>query len=267
MNDNNAMIEHHEETTETMMQSNDMEKNLSESPRHQEWVEIENNGKKIHTFVVYPEVSEKASAVVLIHENKWLNDWARSMADQVAAEGYIVVAPDLLSEFSENKKNTNDFATPDEATQALYTIPPETVQSDLEAVVTYAKGLEAANGKVVSAWFCWGGSQSFSLATQSTDLSAALVFYGTAPEDESVFSNVSVPVYGFYGGADERVNATIAKTEEAMKANNKTYDYVIYDWAGHAFMRSGEASDSSPENKTARDQGFTRMMEILGQLQ
>jgi carboxymethylenebutenolidase len=110
----------------------------------------------VHAFVVYPENKENSSAVVMIHENKGLNDWARSMADQVAGEGYIVIAPDLLSSFDEERQKTSDFSSPDDATQALYSLTQEDISSDLRAVADYAKTIDSFNGNLVSAGFCWG---------------------------------------------------------------------------------------------------------------
>ncbi len=239
---------------------------LNSSPRHAEWVEVPNGDKKIHTWVVYPEASEKRPVVLLIHENRGLNDWARGMADQVAEAGYIAVAPDLLSEFSDAERKTSDFADEDAARTALSALDAGQVGSDLQAVATWAKAIPSSNGKLASAGFCWGGGQSFRLATQTNDLDAAMVFYGTGPAEASAYEGISVPVHGFYGGADERVNATIPQSEEAMKAAGKSFDYRIYEGAGHAFMRSGEEPNAEPANKAARDAAWERMKEILSAL-
>lgn len=242
---------------------NPMKESLSESPRHQEWVEIDNNGKTVHAFVVYPENKENSSAVVMIHENKGLNDWARNMADQVAAEWHIVIAPDLLSSFDDTRVKTSDFATDDDATQALYSLSQETISSDLAAVTKYAKSLESFNGNLVSAGFCWGGSQSFRLANQKDDFKASLVFYGTAPEEEEFYEDVAVPVYGFYAENDDRVNATIEKTETEMQKNEKTFEYEYYDGVGHAFMRKADTDETDELSIEAKNIAFERMKEIL----
>lgn len=239
---------------------------LNTSPRHQEWVEVKNGDKTIHTWVVYPEKTDKAPVVILIHENKGLNDWARSMADQVAEAGYIAVAPDLLSEFSADIEQTSDFASPDDATKAIGQLSPESVMSDLAAVADWTKTIPSSNGKLASAGFCWGGSQSFNLAKEREDLAAALVFYGTGPKEESEYTQISTPVFGFYGGADERVNATIPMSNESMTKAGKTYDYKVYDGAGHAFMRLGEDPAGDPANIAARDAAWERMKAILAGL-
>ncbi len=245
--------------------STDVDRLIS-SPRHHEWVEIANGEKTISTWVVYPEVSEKRPVVLLIHENRGLNDWARSMADQVAEAGYIAVAPDLLSDFSPSMKKTSDFANEDEARTALGQLDPDGVISDLQAVADWSKTIPSASGKIASAGFCWGGARSFELATQTDDLAAVMVFYGTGPEDNSSYEQISTPVYGFYGAADERVNATIPQSEEAMKTAGKSYEYEIYDGAGHAFMRSGEDPEADPSNVAARNAAFERMKDILSGL-
>ncbi len=239
---------------------------LNSSPRHQEWVEVKNGSKTIYTWVVYPQVSTKQPVVILIHENRGLNDWARSMADQVAEAGYIAVAPDLLSGFDATHKRTSDFANEDEARTALGKLDLAAVQSDLQAVANWSKTIPAGNGKLVSAGFCWGGAQSFTFATKSDDLAAAMVFYGTGPTDANAYKTVSAPVFGFYGGADERVNATIASSQQAMTAAGKTYEPVIYDGAGHAFMRLGEDLNGEEPNITARTQALERMKDILQDL-
>ncbi len=239
---------------------------INDSPRHAEWTEVDNNGKKIHTWVVYPERADKAPVVILIHENRGLNDWARGMADQVAEAGYIAVAPDLLSGFSEEFERTSDFADEDAARTAISQLKQEDVMSDLSAVATWAKAIPAGDGKIVSAGFCWGGSQSFQFAAESSDLDVAMVFYGTGPVDSSAYQDISVPVFGFYGGADERVNATIEGSDAYMSAAGKTYEYEIYDGAGHAFMRTGEDIAGDPANSAARNAAFERMKTILSEL-
>lgn len=255
-----------QETNNNEKSSNDsVVDSISDSPRHQEWVEINNWWKIIYNWVVYPQTNEKSSVVLLIHENKWLTSWVRNLSDKLALEWYIVIAPDLLSSFDDDKKRTSDFETEDEATQALYSIKSENIVSDLQAVVNYAKNISASNGNIITAWFCWWWSQSFLLATQNNDIKASMVFYWTAPEDESLFDKISVPVYWFYAWNDERVNSTIEQTEINMNKYDKFYDYKIYDWAWHAFMRLWEQENSIMENKQARDMAWERMKNILSE--
>lgn len=241
---------------------------LEESPRHHEWVTVSApEDRTVHSFVAYPEREENAPAVIVIHENRGLTDWVRSAADQVAAAGYIAIAPDLLSEFDAEHEQTSDFESSDAARSAIYDLDDEQVIEDLQAVQEHAAQMPASSGTTAVMGFCWGGSQTFRFATHASDLSAALVFYGTAPEDEERIQNISVPVYGFYGENDERVNSTIPRTEELMEKQGKTYEYEIYDGAGHAFMRRGDDPEGSPEHQQARDDAWERVEQILSDLE
>ncbi len=239
---------------------------LENSPRHQEKVVVRNGDKKISSFLVYPEVSEDALSIILIHENRGLNDWARSMADQVAGEGFIVIAPDLISGMAPGEGDTPDFPDSDAAREAIYELDPDKVTSDLDAVFEYIKNLPASNGKVAVMGFCWGGSQTFRYATNNREIEAAFVFYGTAPDDQQAINRIDVPVYGFYGGNDNRVNATIDRTIQMMNRAGNQYDPVIYEGAGHGFMRSGQAPDASPANEKAREQAIERLIDLLNEL-
>jgi carboxymethylenebutenolidase len=235
---------------------------LDKSPRHREWVSVRYGNRTVQAFVVYPEVPQKAPVVLLIHEIFGLSDWARSMADEIAAQGYIVVAPDLLSGFGPKGGGSSEFPDQDATVKAVFALKPDVVTADLDAVADYAKKLPAANGKLAVTGFCWGGGNAFSFATHRKDLSAAFVFYGPGP-DASALKSITAPVYGFYAGNDARIGATVPGTTDAMKAAGKSYQPVTYDGAGHGFMRAGEAPDASPDNKKARDAGFQRLTTLL----
>jgi carboxymethylenebutenolidase len=126
--------------------------------------------------------------------------------------------------------------------------------------------LPACNGKVAVGGFCWGGGQSFRFATNNKAVKAAYVFYGTGPESEADVARIACPVYGFYGGNDARVDATIPKSEELTKKAGKTYEPIVYEGAGHGFMRAGEQPDASPANKKARDEAWVRWKALLKKL-
>ncbi len=236
---------------------------LEKSPRHQEWVKLKSGARDLQCFVVYPEVKDKATAIVMIHEIFGLSDWAREMADELAAEGYIVVAPDLLSGAGPNGGGSDSFTNQGAVTKAVSMLPPEQVTADLNAAADYAAKIPSANGKVVVAGFCWGGGQSFRFVTDNQDVKAAFVFYGTPPQKPDDMAKIKCPVYGFYGGNDARVTVTVPKAAEAMRAAGKTYEPVIYDGAGHGFMRAGEAPDAPDANKKARDGAFQRWMDLM----
>jgi carboxymethylenebutenolidase len=234
---------------------------LNKSPRHQEWVKLTHGNRTVQAFVVYPEVSQKAPVIILIHEIFGLSDWARSMADDLAAAGYIVIAPDLLSGFGPNGGGSSAFPDQQSTTQAVSGLDADIVTADLNAAADYGKKLPAANGKIAVVGFCWGGGKSFLFATQRKDLSAAFVFYGPPPSD---FSGITAPVYGFYAGNDARITATVPATKDGMAAAGKKYDAVVYEGAGHGFMRAGEdPTNTVPANTTARTEGLKRLLTLL----
>ena len=234
---------------------------LDASPRHHEYVTLKHDNRSLQAFVVYPEVKNKATVIVLIHEIFGLSDWAKEMADELAGQGFIVVAPDLLSGMGPNGGGSSAFPDRDSTTKAVSGLDASQVNADLDAAADYGKKIPAANGKIVTVGFCWGGGKSFAFATHRKDLSAAFVFYGPGPAD---VSSITAPVYGFYAGNDARIGATVPATTEAMKAAGKKYEPVTYDGAGHGFMRAGEdPTDTNPANKTAREQGFSRLVKLM----
>jgi carboxymethylenebutenolidase len=245
---------------------------LDASPRHHEYINLKHGDRTVQAFVVYPEVKTKAPVIVLIHEIFGLSDWAKEMADELAAQGFIVVAPDLLTGFGPNNGASDSFPSMDATTKAVSGLDPVVVNADLDAAADYAKKIPAANGKIAVVGFCWGGGKSFAFAAHRKDLSAAFVFYGPGPSD---VTTITAPVYGFYAGNDARIGATIPATTEAMKAAGKKYDPVTYDGAGHGFMRAGEdptqptgntTAEMAAANKKARDQGFTRLVTLIKEM-
>jgi carboxymethylenebutenolidase len=240
---------------------------LEKSPRHQEWVKVKQGPREIQCFIVYPEVKDKAAAVVLIHEIFGLSDWVRSVADQLAEAGYIAIAPDLLSGLAPKGGGTSEFADRDAVTKAVSSLPPRQVTADLNAVVAYVAKLPAGNGNMTVAGFCWGGSQAFRFATNNKEIKAAFVFYGSGPDQEEDLARIDCPVYGFYGGDDARVTATVPKSAELMKKAGKTYEPGTYDGAGHGFMRTGEEPNAKAGNKKAHDQAWQRWQEALERIQ
>jgi carboxymethylenebutenolidase len=235
---------------------------LDKSPRHREWVPVKYGNRTLQAFVVYPEVKEKAPVVIVIHEIFGLSDWAREMTDEIAAAGYIAIAPDLLSGMGPNGGGSSAFPDQDATVKAVSGLNSDTVTADLNAVADYGKKLPASNGKMAVVGFCWGGGKSFAFATARPDLNAAFVFYGPGP-DAAAIKSIHAPVYGFYAGNDARIGATIPGTTEAMKAAGKKYEPVTYDGAGHGFMRAGEAPDANEANKKAREEGFKRLTTLL----
>jgi|ERR1043166_4286616 carboxymethylenebutenolidase len=234
---------------------------LAKSSRHQEWVKVENGKRKVESFVVYPEVKDKATAVVVIHEIFGLSDWAQLAADEFAEAGYIAIAPDLLSGMGPNGGGTAELGQ--DVGRKIQSLPIDQIMKDLDAVAAYLSKLPACNGKVVVAGFCWGGGQTFTYATHNKDIKAALSFYGPMPKDEAAIKRIKCPVYGFYGENDNRIDSMIPAAEEAMKKAGKKYEPVIYKGAGHGFMRAGEQPDANVANKKAREDAWVRIKDIL----
>lgn len=231
---------------------------LEKSSRHGEWVDFKSGDRTIKAFVVYPERKDKAPVVLVIHEIFGLTDWVRGVCDQLAENGVIAIAPDLLS------GQTYDGV--DGARKAIAALPKEQVQADLDATSAYALKIPSGNGSLAVCGFCWGGGWTFSYANMNPKLKAAFSFYGTAPDEASKVANIAGPVYGFYGENDERINAGISKAEELMKAARRKYEPVIYKGAGHGFMREGEMPNANEANKKAREDAWARWKVLLKEL-
>src|SRR5205085_3714713 len=147
--------------------------------------------------------------------------------------------------YGSERRGTSAFADGNAVGKAIRDLPPDQIISDLNAVADYVGKLPAANGKVAVAGFCWGGEQAFRFATKRPSLSAAFVFYGLGPDSPEAIAAIKAPVYGFYAGNDARIGATIPKTQELMKAAGKPFEVVMYEGAGHGFMRAGDAPPPS----------------------
>ena len=236
---------------------------LEKSPRHGEWVKLQHGSREVNCWITYPEVKDKATAVIVIHEIFGLTDWARTVTDELAEAGYIAIAPDLL--WTTNGGTEELAKSGGNIGRAIQALPPDQITADLDAAADYAAKLPACNGKVAVAGFCWGGAQSFRFATNNKDVKAAFVFYGNPPSKDAL-TKITCPVFGFYGGNDARVSATIPKATEDMKAAGKTYEPVTYEGAGHGFMRGGEAPNANAADKQAHDEAWKRWKELLGKL-
>lgn len=227
------------------------------------WVDIAQGDRRVRTWIAYPEADGPAPTIIVIHQNRGISDWVRSVADRLAGEGYIAAAPDLLSGMAPGGGNTADFADSDAARRGIGELPPEQVTADLQAVADHLTALPQSDGTVSVSGFCWGGSQTFRFATHRPDLAAAYVFYGTGPQGAEAVARIGAPVYGFYGGEDQRVNATIESSAGLMEAAGGTYEPVIYDGAGHGFMSRGESAEDGDPNRAAMEAAWERWRELL----
>jgi carboxymethylenebutenolidase len=233
---------------------------LNNSPRHAEWVDIKSGDQTIKAFVVYPERKEKTPVVLVVQEVFGVTDWLRSMCDELAENGVIAIAPDFL--------NGQKFEDGDSASKAVSAVTQDQIKAVLDATAEYALKIPACNGSLAICGFCRGGAWAFAYANENPRLKAVYSFYGATPDEVSKVANIPCPVYGFYGENDARVNATIPKAEELMKAAGKKYEPVIYKGAGHGFMRSGEPANPHmrEDDKKARDEAWARWKTLLKQL-
>jgi len=233
---------------------------LDASPRHGEWVVYDaGGGDSVRAWVVFPERSDPAPVVVVIHEIFGLTDWIRGVADQVAAEGFVAVAPDLLSGKGPGGGGTESVDRQG-AVQLIRGLDGDEVVRRLSGAAHYAMALPATTAAFAVIGYCWGGSTSFRYATAQPHLGGAVVFYGSAP-DSAALASVHAPVLGLYGGDDARVNATIAPAEHEMQRLGKRYEVEIYEGAGHGFLRAQEGRDGA--NQRASERAWPRAVAFL----
>lgn len=233
---------------------------LNASPRHGEWVTYDAGaGDSVRAWVVYPERRDKAPVVIVIHEIFGLTDWVRGVADQLAKEGFIAIAPDLLSRHGANGGGS-ETVDQQGAVRLIRDITPAEAQRRLMAAGRYAAALPAARGSVASVGFCWGGATSYALATVWPELRGAVVFYGTSP-DSAALANVRARVLGLYAADDARVLATVPAAQGTMRALGKRYEVHTYEEAGHGFAR--DQAGRGGANARAIAQAWPRTIRFL----
>src|SRR5882762_9148755 len=216
---------------------------LARSPRHGEYVIIRTGPTdSVRAWVVFPERATKAPVIVVVHEIFGLSTWVRGVADQLAADGFIAIAPDLLT--MKNLPDGPDSVLAPLATAAIRTLDPAWIQKQLDAVARYGMSLPSAQQKYGIVGFCWGGGVSFAHAVHAPGLGASVVYYGVSPKTTDL-SSVRAPVLGLYGGSDARVDATIPPADSALRALGRTYSYSIYPGAGHGFLRQQTGMDGA----------------------
>ncbi len=235
---------------------------LAVSTRHGEWVKVawtSGAADSLMAWVVYPETRQKAPVVVVIHEIFGLSTWVRGVADQLAADGFIAIAPDLLSRVRGGP--SSDELRSDSATKLIRSVNVTEMNLGVAAVANYGMSLPAAHRKYGVVGYCWGGSASFNHAVfNNKGLSAAVVYYGTSAPRDSM-PRIQTPVLGLYGGNDARVHATIGWADTTMKSLNKSYTYSIFDGAGHGFLRAQD----QPLNLEAAKKAWPQTIAFLRQ--
>lgn len=225
--------------------ANDVAARLAGSPRHGEYVMIRTGpADSVRAWVVYPQRSDKAPVVVVVHEIYGLSTWIRGVADQLAADGFIAIAPDLLTGKATPAAGS-DTLTQTVAVSLIRTLQTADVQRQLAAVGQYGMALPAAAKRYGIVGFCWGGGTSFQHAvTNPSGLGASVVYYGTSPALASLAS-VHVPVLGLYGGEDARVDATVPPADSALRALGRRFETHTFLGAGHGFLRQQDAQQGA----------------------
>lgn len=227
---------------------------LAASPRHGEYAMIRAGNDSVRAWVVYPERATKAPVVVVVHEIFGLSTWVRAVADQLAAEGFIAVAPDLLTGYAQpDAPDSVNVAT-------IRQLDPAQVQQRVAAAGAYGMALPAAQARYGVVGFCWGGSASFQHAVfagqnNTPGYSAGVVYYGTAPAPAQA-AQIKAPILGLFAGNDARVNATLPPADSTLRATGKTHEFAVFGGAGHGFLR--QQSGGGGANLTASQQAWPR---------
>ncbi len=234
---------------------------LEKTPRHGEWADVKlEGGATIRSFVAYPERKDKAPVVIVIHEIYGLTDWIRGIADALAGEGFIAIAPDLISGLGPGGGGSDSLPSRDDVVKAIRGLSPAETAKRLDAVRAYATRLPAATSRSATVGFCWGGATSFAYAAAQPGLDAAVVYYGTAPEAAQLAS-IKAPVLGLYGADDARVTATIEPAAAELRKLGKTYEVETYEGAGHGFLRA--QADREGANQRATEKAWPRTVAFL----
>ena len=241
---------------------------VEQSHRRQEMATLSGGSRKLQAFVVHPDTSDKVPVVVMVPEDQGLNNWARDIADQIAAMGYIVIVPDVLSGYGPGGGGRNAFPDTKSAMMVLGTLTSNEagLTADMNAWADYGKKLAESNGKLAVVGFACGAGRAFWFATQRKDLNAAFIFYDWSPPAQAL-AGITAPVYGFYAEDDPRVTKTLDGTRAAMTAAGKKYAAVIYPGSQHMFVRLGEEpGNKNPANIEARALSMARLQQLLRSL-
>ena len=232
---------------------------LDQSPRRRELVQIKTgSGDTLKAVLVYPEGSGPAPVVVAIHGRGGWTPWVQALADQLAADGFLAIAPDMGSGKGAGGSGTESLEA-DDAAKLVYSLTPEEVMERVSAAADYGMALPEAQQRFAVVGFCWGGTTSFAYAGERPDLGAAVVYYGSSPSAQ-VLARINAPVLGLYGGDDARVNVSIEPADVEMKRLGKAYQYEIYPGAGHGFL-SGQGRREA--NLAAAGKAWPRTIQFL----
>jgi carboxymethylenebutenolidase len=228
-----------------------VDETLKASPRHGEWVDVKvpGDGTPIKSFVVYPVRTGKAGVVIVIHEIFGMTPWVQGVADQLAKDGFIAIAPDLLSGLGPNGGGTDSLGQG--VGQVIRGLTPEMRAAKLDAVMAYGQTIPSSNGKTGVVGFCWGGGSSLLYAIAQPKLNAAVMYYGPAPTqpglaalDLSGLPTIAAPVLAHYPSTDPRTLDSAQPISDEMKKLGKSFEFHVYDGATHGFMHQRSEADT-----------------------
>ena len=206
-------------------------------------------GGEMKGYLVMPKAATgPLGSVIVIHENRGLNEHIRDVARRVALEGFVALAPDFLS------PNGGTPTDEDQARQMFSSLDMAATTANGEATRAFLSGRQGANGKVGAVGFCWGGGMVNRMAVASPELNAGVAYYGAQPPAADV-AKIKAPLMLHYAGLDERINAGIDAYRKALEAGGKTFEIFIYDGVNHAFNND---TSSARYDKTAADLAWGR---------
>jgi carboxymethylenebutenolidase len=230
-------------------------------------VTYEGKAGPVGGYLARPMKAGQYPGLIVIHENRGLDDHVRDVTRRFAKEGYVALAPDFLSrQGGTMKANPKGVGLPNIRELA----PSEGVVADTDAGIRYLKVLpDVRHDRMGVVGFCWGGGMSFITATQIPHLRklhtgpeprAVVVYYGASPSPLEMVRSIQAPVLANYAEKDPNINKGIPDTEAAMKKYNKVYDYKIYPGAQHGFN-----NDTNPEryDSKAAKEAWERTMEFF----
>ncbi len=238
---------------------------LEASSRHGEWAVVPvGEGDSVRAWVVYPERSTPAPVVVVIHEIFGLTTWVRAVTDQVAADGFVAIAPDLLTgkrlpmppdEMSQSAQGL------DSAIAVISALDYGQVLRRIAATGRYGLSLPAAQPRWGVIGFCWGGALVLATTGNVPDVGAAVVYYGGLTPEQASLAEVRAPTLGLFADNDARVNVLIPYADSSYRAAGATFESHIYPGAGHGFVREQTAQDGA--NLLATRDAWPRMLAWL----
>ena len=214
------------------------------------------DGAAISGYLTRPKGDDRRPAVVVIHGWDGIDDHIRDVARRLAKAGYVALAPDLLS----RQGGTSSFPSSEAAIAAGRKLDNEMITKDLTGAVNFLKAQNFVRPKIGVIGFCWGGGKTLMFTTRSKDLAASVIYYGSNPSNLDDVKNITAPVLGQYGAADERITSGVPKLEEAMKRYGRSFEYKIYPGAPHSFN-----TDTSPRSyrEEAAREAWSRTLEFF----